>query len=158
MHEVVKFVAGPSRGWLLGKHGRLLRFTEFKVPINSKHALALIVLLSSAPASADVVYLLCEGHARYSNGRITDVDVTAVVFDLDRRVAFFKEDGEAFPITEVSPTRIAWRNPKTANRLTSSEGQFSPVSMSGREFYRYNDGRGSWTNYFENCRKVNPRF
>ena len=129
------------------------------VKLSLKAFLAVSLTLSTPGyALADVVYLLCEGHARYSNGRITEVDVTAVVFDFDRNVAFFKEDGEAFPLTEVSPTRIAWRNPNTPNRLTSSEGQFSPVSMSGREFYRYNDGRGSWTNYFENCRKVNPRF
>lgn len=122
-------------------------------------ALTLFVLFltaSSPPARAEVVYLVCDGYAQYSDGQRGGIARNALIFDFNKRLVFMKEDGEGHPMTSVTESRIAWRNPDTPNRLTSSEGQFSTVTMSGREFYTIRgDGRG-WTNHFENCKRTKP--
>lgn len=119
---------------------------------------ALAIIGTPTLAIAEVVYLVCDGYAKYSDGSRGGTDKNALILDFDRRLVFMKEDGEGHPMTSVSESRIAWKNPETPGRLTSSEGQFSPITMSGREFYTYRSGGGGWTNYFENCQRKKPGF
>lgn len=119
---------------------------------------AVFAIFACSPARADVIYLVCSGYAHYTTGHKTERDSVALIFDFDRRLVFLKEDAEGLPMTSVSDSRVAWKSPDTPGRLTESEGQFSTVSMSGREFYKYRSGGGGWTNYYENCQRRNPGF
>lgn len=123
--------------------------------------LFLILLVASLiwikPAFADTKTLICDGYSQYPDGRKGGAAKTALIFDLKKRLVYMKEDGEGHIMTDSTDFRIAWRSPETANRLTRSEGQFSTVTMSGREFYTYQIGGGGWTNIYENCRETSPK-
>ena len=115
-----------------------------------------LLMIYADTARAYTIYLICDGYSQYSDGIKGAPAKTALIFDLSGRTVQMKEDAEKHMITDQSEARIAWRSPETPNRLTRSEGQFSIITMTGREFYRYIAGSGGWTNHYENCKETSP--